>query len=446
MIKEDILKQVLIEQRELIKPSPEYVEREMLPSVLALSKLKHIVVISGHRRAGKSVFLSQIIHEFYGMDKIYYLNLDDERFASLTLEDMNRVMEVFMQLFGKRKIIFLDEVQNLEGWEKFVSRLYNEHYKIYLTGSNAKLLSSELATLLTGRYTEMEIFPFSFREFLRYRGIEVTEEMLYKTVTRAEIRKLFDKYVISGGFPEVVQYGEMSILRNLFSDVIVKDVVARYKVREIKTIKEIALFLISNAAKEFSYNRIKNIYALGSVHTAKNYVEYLRSTYMFFELPRFSHSLKEMHTKIKKVYVVDNGFIKSVGFSSTMDTGRLYENLVFGELKRRGKEVYYYKDKKGKEVDFIIREGKKIKACIQVCLSSEEETVFRRETENLLKAMDEFKLKEGVIISGNREDKIEVSGKRIVFIPLWKWILVSSHRGIGSGFRHAKRRTGVMTW
>ncbi|MCK4575858.1 ATP-binding protein, partial [candidate division WOR-3 bacterium] len=221
---------------------------------------------------------------------------------------------------------------------------------------------------------------------------------------------------------------EISILRTLFSDVITKDVVARYKVRDLRTIKEIAHFLISNAAKEFSYNRIKNIYGLGSVHTVKNYVEYLKSTYMFFELSRFSHSLKEIHSRIKKVYIVDNGFIESVGFSSTMDTGRLYENLVFDELKQRGKEIYYYKDKTGKEVDFVIREGKKVKECIQVCLSPEEETTFQRETENLSKAMDEFKLNKGVIITENREDKIEVSGKRIEFIPLWKWILEYSLR------------------
>ena len=423
MIKEALLKQVLVEQRELIKPSPKYVERELLSSISSLIKLRHISVITGHRRAGKSVFLSQIIHKFYGIDNVYYLNLDDERLTSLKVEDMNSVIETFMTLFGKRRVIFLDEVQNLEGWERFVSRLYNEGYKIYLTGSNAKLLSSELATLLTGRYIEMKIYPFSFREFLRFKGIKVDEENLYKTDSRVKIKKLFNQYLKSGGFPEVVYYGEMSILRTLFSDVITKDVVSRYRIRESKTIKEIAHFLLSNAAREFSYNRIKNIYGLGSVHTVKNYAEYLTSTYMFFELPRFSHSLKETHTKIKKVYIIDNGFIEAVGFSSTMDIGRLYENLVFDELKRRGKEVYYYKDKTGKEVDFVIKKGKKVNECIQVCSNTEEEPTLNREIEGLLRGMDEFKLKQGVIITGNREDKIEVSGKRIEFIPLWKWMV-----------------------
>lgn len=424
MITEALLKQVLVEQKELVKPSSDYVERELLGKIDSLNKLKHIIVITGHRRAGKSVFLSQIINNYYSPDDVYYLNLDDERLVSLRLEDMNTVMEVFAMLFGKKKVIFLDEIQNLEGWERFVSRLYNEGYKIYLTGSNARLLSSELATLLTGRYIEIEIYPFSFREFLIYKGFQIGDKTsYYKTEIKAQIRKLLDEYLESGGFPEIVRYGEMALLRTLFSDVITKDVVERYKIREAKTIKEIAHFLISNATCEFSYNKIKNIYSLGSVHTVKNYIEYLASTYMFFELPRFSYSLKEIHTKIKKIYVVDNGFIKATGFSPTQDTGKLYENVVFNEFKRRGKEIYYFKDKRGREVDFIVREKKKINQCIQVCFNAENETALRREINSIIARMEEFKIKNGLILTGNKEDRIEINGEKITFIPVWKWLL-----------------------
>jgi hypothetical protein len=423
MIREDILKQVLIEQKDLLELSPDYVDREIISEVSSMAALKHIITITGHRRAGKSVFLSQIIHKFYRRDDVYYLNLDDERLTTLDIQDLNRVIEMFIRLFGKKRVIFLDEIQNIGGWERFVSRLYNEGYKIYITGSNARLLSSELATLLTGRYLDIEIYPFSFREFLSYKNINVNEEMLYKTEGRAELLNQFDSYLISGGFPEIVQYNEMKILRKLFSDVITKDVIRRYNVRNVKTIEEIAMFLLSNSAKEISYNRIKNIYGLGSVHTAKNYVKYLESSFMFFELPRFSHSLKEMHRKIRKVYVIDNGFIESVGFSSSMDTGRLYENLVFVELRRRQEDFYYYRDKSGKEVDFVIRDGRKVKECIQVSYEVEEERTFKRETGNLLKVMDEFKLRKGNLITGHKEDKIEISGKTIEFIPLWKWLL-----------------------
>lgn len=423
MIREDILKQVLIEQKDLLELSPDYVDREIISEVSSMAALKHIIAITGHRRAGKSVFLSQVIHKFYRRDDVYYLNLDDERLTTLDIQDLNRVIEMFIRLFGKKRVIFLDEIQNIEGWERFVSRLYNEGYKIYITGSNARLLSSELATLLTGRYLDIEIYPFSFREFLSYKNINVNEEMLYKTEGRAELLNQFDSYLISGGFPEIVQYKEMKILRKLFSDVITKDVIRRYNVRNVKTIEEIAMFLLSNSAKEISYNRIKNIYGLGSVHTAKNYVKYLESSFMFFELPRFLHSLKEMHRKIKKVYVIDNGFIESVGFSSSTDTGRLYENLVFVELRRRQEDFYYYRDKSGKEVDFVIREGRKVKECIQVSYEVEEERTFKRETGNLLKVMDEFKLRKGTLITGHKEDKMEISGKTIEFIPLWKWLL-----------------------
>jgi len=206
MITESLLKQVLIEQKELIKPSPEYIERDLIKKVLQFHKLKHIVVITGHRRAGKSVFLSQIIHKYYGMDEVYYLNLDDERLASLKCEDMNKVMEVFHVLFGNKKVIFLDEIQNLEDWERFVARLYNQGYKIYITGSNARLLSSELATLLTGRYVEIEIFPFSFREFLIYRGFGIDnvekQKTYYKTETKAQIRRLLEEYLITGAIED----------------------------------------------------------------------------------------------------------------------------------------------------------------------------------------------------------------------------------------------------
>ena len=427
MITESLLKQVLIEQKELIKPSLEHIERESLKNVTQFHKLKHIVVITGHRRAGKSVFLSQIIHKYYGMDEVYYLNLDDERLASLKSEDMNKVMEVFHVLFGNKKVIFLDEIQNLESWERFVARLYNQGYKIYITGSNARLLSSELATLLTGRYVEIELFPFSFREFLIYRRFYIDDvekqKAYYKTETKAQIRRLLDEYLKTGGFPEIVRYKEPSILRTLFSDVITKDVVNRYRIKEVKTIKEIAHFLLSNSTNEFSYNRIKNIYSLGSVHTVKNYVEYLTSTYMFFELSRFSYSLKEVHTKVKKIYVIDNGFIDAIGFSSSPDIGRLYENLVFIELRRRGADLYYYKDKRGRETDFVVRDKRNIKEAIQVCYNVEDDTVLKREVSGLIYCMKELGLKNGLIITSTMEGRKNMNGFNIGFLPLWKWLL-----------------------
>jgi predicted AAA+ superfamily ATPase len=209
----------------------------------------------------------------------------------------------------------------------------------------------------------------------------------------------------------------------LFSDVITKDVVNRYRVKEIKTIKEIAHFLLTNCSNEFSYNRIKNIYSLGSVHTVKNYIEYLTSTFMFFELSRFSYSLKEIHTKIKKIYTIDNGFINTVGFSSSQDIGKLYENLVFVELKRRGYDVYYYKNKNGREIDFIVKENKNIKEAIQVCFNVEDELTLKREISSLIYGLKELGLKRGLIITSDMEEEKNIKGYEIEFIPLWKWLL-----------------------
>jgi len=423
MINEELIKQVLIEQRDLLKSTPEFVNRELLKNISKIIFIKHIVVVTGHRRSGKSVLLSQIIHKFYGKKNIFYMNFDDERLIGLKVRDLNKLMEIQMMLFGEKKTVFLDEIQNIDKWERFVSRLYNEGYKIYITGSNAKLLSSELTTLLTGRHMDIDVYPFSFTEFLKYRGLEFKEKMLYRTSAHAKLRKHFDVYLHNGGFPEVVQSGYMDILKKLFTDVITKDVIRRYEVRDIRAMDEVAHFLLSNAAKEFSYNRIKNVYALGSVHTAKNYAKYLESTFMFYELPRFSHSVKEIHGRIKKIFVVDNGLIKAVGFSSSADIGRLYENLVFMELKRRQKEFYYYKEKTGEEVDFIIKKGRKIQECIQVCYKIDEFAVRRREISGLLKAVEEFKLNKGTIITADKEESISEKGKKIEFIPLWKWLL-----------------------
>jgi len=430
MINRGILKQVLIEQNEFIKPSSEYIRRELLDEVSSLVKLRHIIVVTGVRRAGKSVFLSQIVNEFYSPDDVYYLNLDDERLAGLKIEDAGYIMDVFAELFGNRKIVFFDEIQNLNGWERFVSRLYNEGFKIYITGSNAKLLSSELSTFLTGRHMDIEISPFSFREFLTYHRINIkNEHSFYRRQVRAKIRSLFDEYLLKGGFPEVARYKDISILRTLFSDIITKDVLARYSVKNAKTLKDVASFLVSNSAKEFSYNRIKNVYSLGSVHTVKNYIDYLASSYVFSEVLRFSFSLKESQVRNKKIYTLDNGFISALGLSMSQDTGRLYENVVFNELKRRGGDIFFYRDKQGKEIDFLLRNKRKIYGAIQVCFNVDDNVTLGREIKSLTSGLRELKLKKGIILTSDREDLISVGSCQIKLVPAYKYLVFNLENG-----------------
>jgi len=423
MINDNTIKRVIIEQRELLTYSSDYLEREQLNIIDKYIKLPHIIIISGPRRAGKSVFLTQIIEKYYKNTGFYYLNLDDERLISITVDDIDRIIEIFIELYGENKVIFFDEIQNIHKWERFITRLYNYGYKIYITGSNANLLSSELATFLTGRYININIFPFSFSEFLNFKGLHFNKNDIYTTVWTARINNAFEKYLTYGGFPEVVRFDNIDILKNFFSDVIIKDIVQRYKIKEIKTLQEISHFLLSNISNEISFNRIKNIYSIGSVHTAKNYIHYLESSFLFFIISKFSYSLRESQIRTKKCYIIDNGFIESIGFSHTLDKGKLFENLVAVELLRRGNEFYYFKDKSGKEVDFIIKENRKITECIQVCYDINDDKTFKREISALISAMNYFNLKEGIILVNKGHDIINVGNKKVKIILLWEWLL-----------------------
>jgi len=383
MINDNVIKRVIIEQREMLTYSSDFLKREQLGIIEKFIKLPHITVITGPRRAGKSVFLTQIIEKYYKDAGFYYLNWDDERLISVTADAIDRIIEIFIELYGESKVIFFDEIQNINGWERFISRLYNYGYKIYITGSNANLLSSELATFLTGRYVSINIFPFSFREFLNYRGLHFDKSDIYTTKWTARLNTAFEKYLIYGGFPEVVRFNNVGILKNFFSDSILKDIVQRYKIKEIKTLQEISFFLLSNIANEISFNRIKNIYNIGSIHTAKNYIHHLESSFLFFIIPRFSYSLKESQIRTKKAYIIDNGFVESAGYSSSIDRGKVFENLAAIELLRRGKEFYA-----------------------------------------LTLAMDYFELNEGSILTRRERDVINMGNKKIKIIPLWEWMLV----------------------
>ena len=427
MLTDHAIREILTEQKHLLKPPPQEVEREALPEAVALSKLKHVVVITGPRRAGKSVFLSQIANKLYKNENLYYINFDDERLITLKVQHMNRVLENLRFLFGESKVIFMDEIQNLEKWELFVARLFNQGFKIYITGSNANLLSSELATHLTGRHLDIELLPFSFREYLKYHGIDpeqiFKEKKHYTMETRTTMTKHLENYMETGGFPEMVISGEPKILKTLFNDIITKDIIGRYSVKEVRTLKEIATFLLSNIAGEISYNKIKNTYNLGSVHTVKNYINYMEAAYLVFEVSRFSYSLKNSQVRTKKIYAVDTGMAKHVGVHHLADAGKLFENLIFLELKRRKCQVYHFKDPSSKkETDFVIKKSNGELEAVQVAYEIESEDTFSREIYGLMKAMKTFGLKRGIIITKNHEEALKIKGFEIYFVPAWKWL------------------------
>ena len=423
MMESGLLHELVAEQVELLKRKENSLPREKLAEVSGKLKLKHSVVITGPRRCGKSTFLAQLMKQYYKPGDFYYFNFSDERLVGFQPTDFNSLLEAMIELQGTRKVFFFDEVQEMPNWEKFVNRLYEAGNKFILTGSNASLLSSELSTYLTGRHVDIGLFPFSFKEYLRYHGVGLGKGMNHTTKNRAAIKKRLNEYVTNGGFPEMVIYQDREILQRIYGDTVTKDVVVRYGIRDVATLEEIGLYLLSNTARATTYNKLKNVFGLGSVHTAKNYVSFLCNTFLFYEVEMFAYSAKKRMKFPKKIYSVDTGLVNALSFKASKDIGRLYENVVFVELKRRGKDVYYWKDASGKEVDFVVWEEGGVDNLIQVSYSLENEETREREIGALLSAMKHFKLKKALIITDNAEG-IERYGKfEITLIPLWKWLL-----------------------
>lgn len=377
-------------------------------------KSRQITVISGIRRSGKSTLMSQFARQ---TGEYYYINFDDERLINFAVEDFQNLMVVFQKLYPAMTV-FIDEVQNIAGWERFVRRIHDEGYKIFLTGSNARLLSSELSTHLTGRYLKIELYPFSFMEFLDFNGVDYS---IASSKTRATVLRLFDEYLKNGGFPEFVRYNDPESLKRVYDDILYRDILVRFKIREVMGFKNLASFLFSNFTKETSYNSLKNNIGFKSVTSVKNYIDFMREAYLLFELPKYDYSLKKQVSTGKKIYAVDNGLRNAVSFYFSEDEGRLFENLVFVELKRRGEEIFYFKGKN--ECDFIVRRGLKIAEAIQVSRELKRGISEEREINGIMEAVKSFKLKTGTILTGHKEDTLIKDGIMLKLVPVWKWLI-----------------------
>jgi len=377
-------------------------------------KSKQIQIVTGIRRCGKSTLLKQLSEK---LDSFYYLNFDDERLLKFSVEDFDSLLILWKKLY-KSKTIILDEIQNVKNWERFIRRIYDEDYKIILTGSNAKLLSGDLSTHLTGRHIKLELYPFSFSEYLRFKNFDSDK---WKTTDRlAKLLKLTDEYVENGGFPEYVIFGDVDYLKRIFEDILYKDLIVRFKIREIKSFRELANFLFTNFTSEISYNSLQRALNFKSVVSVKNYIGHLQESYLLHELYKYDYSLKKQIIYNKKIYSIDNGLRNQVSFRFSEDSGKLLENTVFLQLKRSGKEVYYYKNKR--ECDFLIKQKTKIVEAIQVTdvLSAANR---ERELNGLIAAMESFNLKKGLIITRNQEEKFRSQGREIRVLPIYKWLL-----------------------
>ena len=427
------LKELIIEHKEKFLKKTELVKREIQKDIAPLLNQREIIIITGIRRGGKSSLMRLISNDLIEkydilQDNILYLNFEDERFTYFDINDFEQVYEIFLELYHPvgRKYFFLDEIQNVKGWEKWLNRLYEfEDLKIFVTGSNATLLSSEIATALTGRNRQLIVYPFSFNEFLSLRNYSITEKDFYLREKRIEIKRLFDEYLKLGGFPEVLKISDNTLLEQYLKDIIYRDVIARYSIRNIKEIKELTLFLASNIGTIQSYNNLREMINVKSLNTIKNYLEMLENVFLFFKIDLFSFSVKKQIYNPSKIYSVDSALSNAIAFKFSENIGHIYENIVFIELQRRNKEVFYWKSKRGREVDFVIKSGLKIDEAIQVCFSFTDKKTRDRELESLLSAKNELNVDNLVMITEDEKGEEVIDGATVRIIPLWKWLLQS---------------------
>lgn len=418
MYMKDLLKQIILEQQEILHAqNKRYVQRYIADEWLQTSE---ILIISGIRRCGKSVLMQQIRDRL--VEKDFFFNFDDERLANFKLDDFQKLQECFVELFGEQHTYYFDEIQNIEGWERFVRRLYNAGNKIVITGSNARMLSRELGTHLTGRYIQVEIYPFSFQEYLAMNEIPVNAKTLYTTTGRATMVKSFVKYMECGGFPKFLQDGSVSYLTSLYESIIYRDILTRNGLTNEKEMLEMMFYLASNATKRVTYSSLGKVVGIQHPDTIKNYLEYIQQTYLIFQLFRYDPSVKKQMMSPKKIYFVDNAIIKRIGFNATENNGVFLENLVFIELKRRGWDVYYYADKK--ECDFIVRKGLHISDAYQVTLKMDSPQTREREIAGVREAMQAYSLSKGYILTFEGKETINFDDGTIVeVVPVWEWIL-----------------------
>ena len=363
---------------------------------------KHIEVISGIRRCGKSTFMKQIIQA--GYQKIAYFNFEDARVYGFEVNDFTKLDEIIGLGVDA---YFFDEIQNVSSWEVFIRQLHDREEKVYITGSNATLLSKELGTRLTGRHIRHELFPFSYHEFLRYKQIEANAGT-------------FSQYLLMGGLPEYLDTDNPEVLQNILKDIVFRDIAIRYAIRNTGNLMDITLYLLSNIGKEISYNNIRKTFKVGSANTVSDYLTWLGDAYLLFFMPRFSWSAKSIAANPRKVYAVDNGLVNTNTLSFREDRGRLLENAVFMSLRRKNFSLYYFRE--NRECDFVVFEKKQCKWLIQVCETLNQDNLAR-ETEGLLEAMKFFKMTVGYILTLDQEDTLRYNGNNIIVMPVWKWLL-----------------------
>jgi predicted AAA+ superfamily ATPase len=401
MMRQEQLSVVIDAQQRIFLNKQDLIIREALQNVPIVDN--YATIITGIRRCGKSTLLLQLLKSKY--TEVIYLNFEDIRLVAFNIEDFIRLQ----QEIDKRsiRVLFFDEIQIVDKWEIFVNQLLREGYTVFVMGSNASLLSKELGTHLTGRHLSMELFPFSYREFITYKETESDQESL-------------KDYLVTGGMPEYVKSGQALILSSLMDDILVRDISVRHSVRDIDSLKQLAIYLISNVGVLISANKLTGLFGIKSSTTILEYFNYFKDAYLVEFVPRFDYSIKAQARNPKKIYVMDTGLINAVSTSFTEDLGRKLENMVYLHLRRTYSTIYYFAEKG--ECDFVVFEKGKIVQAVQVCYNIDDFN-FEREYTGLVAALNYFKVNHGFIVTLNQEDIFEKDGLTIEMIPAYKYLI-----------------------
>lgn len=413
----DFLKQLLLDQKDNFNRKRQLIEREI--DLTPYLKTRQVVVITGVRRCGKSSLMYLIKEKLDLQDEDFcYVNFDDERLIPQT-SLLEEVYLAQIALYKRDPIFFFDEIQNVPNWEKFVNRMHEKGLKVFVTGSNANLLSSEIATSLTGRNKTITLFPFSFGEYLKFLGKSpVVNRLTSEAISR--IQADFNDYMKFGGFPLVVQEQDLELINTYFQDILYRDIIARYRISQVNELKQISLYLASNTGKLFSFSTLQLISGVKSTNSVKSYLDYLEQSYLFFYLKKFDYSLKKQIMNSRKVYAIDPAVSNRLGFRFSENRGRVLETIIFLQLLRMKQDVFYHSGKK--ECDFIVQEGLTVTQAIQV-VHELNETNLKREVEGLLEAMTAYGLDKGILITADNQLKSGTITDQIEVIPVWKWLL-----------------------
>ncbi|MBN2524491.1 MAG: ATP-binding protein [Bacteroidales bacterium] len=385
---------------------------------------REIIDIVGPRRSGKSSLLKLLIRNRLTKSHFLFINFEDPFFIEhkdpMIIEHL---IDTSREYFSKDlKYLFFDEIQNIVQWEKSIRKLRDgTDYKIFLSGSSSKLMSRELSSLLTGRHLSYELTPFSFTEYLVANGLDHVDKKVF-SLQEAQIIRLFGDYLKLGGFPEIVKTKNEELLKQYYFDIIDRDIIRRYDIRQKDVLEKMGLFLISNTAKIISVASLKRTWNI-SYDLASAYLEYFKDAFLIYEVTQFSYSLKSQTRASKKYYCTDTGMANTVSFRFSDDYGRLLENCVFLHLRRRAQEIYYYRTKGNHEVDFLIKSNKEPLQLIQVSYQLYDENTRIREIRALTEAMDELELKEGLILTQDTRDILKIDNKTIHIKPVYEWML-----------------------